>query len=218
MKCGNGIFVPSLLFVNQTQPEIDAITIRFQIKKLLINVDGLVVLSRVMKDLTQISLCGERQRIKFQTASGLRNCSIRLAVDEQIERIPLMGLRVIRIEFDGALECCFGLSPLKAVHVGVGKGDIRFSQGVVNLQGTDRCFFRHRKGVFRKNRRQTNIAAERIAVADAGIGQRIVWIDGDRLLKAFEPFLQSFDGALVPMVAAFEIELVSFSVFRIASD
>ena len=101
--------------------------IRFQFKSLLIEIDGSIILSSVMKYLAQLPVRSERQRIELEGALGLGNRFIRLRIEEQIERIPLMGLSVIRIEFDRALERCFGVGPLKAVHVGVGERGICLS-------------------------------------------------------------------------------------------
>src|SRR6266496_3865501 len=93
----------------------------FQLESPLIEIDCPIVLSSVMKHLAQISMRGERQRIEFQCAPGLGNRSIRLSVEEQIERVPLMGLWVIWVELDCALEGRFGFLPLKEVHVGMGQ-------------------------------------------------------------------------------------------------
>src|SRR5437773_3494907 len=56
-----------------------------------------------------------------------------------------------------------------------------------------------------------------IRVGESGIRQRVSRIERNRLLEVFDSFDDSFRGALVPRVAAAEIQSIGLHIFRVAT-
>ena len=82
-----------------------------------------------------------------------------------------------------------------------------FRQVVVELQGLARgvAF----QGIGRVGSDQSIGAEDGVAIGDAGIGLGIIRVGGDGLLKQVEGAANVGFGALVPVIAALQIKLIS---------
>jgi hypothetical protein len=89
-----------------------------------------------------------------------------------------------------------------------------FGEGDVDFQ----CFLRRglRLGD-RLLRRQYAVAAQHnVCIRQSGVSRRVPGIKIDRLAEIFYAFLYSFLGSLVPVIAALQVCLVSFSVLGVS--
>ena len=113
------------------------------------------------------------------------------------------------------LEFIFRRRPLPLVpEADVREADARFGKLRVELQG----FHGRRLGAQKGGARRHHAIArhQRVAVGQPCVGERVVRIERDGLLEVFDALAQVFFGAPVPVVAAFEVELISGGVFGVA--
>ena len=119
----------------------------------------------------------------------------------------------IRIELDAALELGFGCRPVPVEpQLDVPERDVRFAQRGIELHGLERGGLRFR------DRFDPERTEEQIRVGEPGVGNGILRIFGNRLLQILDRLLVAVDRALVPVVAALEIQLVSFGIVGVPAD
>ena len=111
---------------------------------------------------------------------------------------PLMGGGVVRVQLNGTTELRLGRRELDIHDQRVGQAGMRFGQAVVELHRLPCGHERFRNIVL--GRRSGINRDDRMRVTQARIGQRIVRIEVDRLLKIAYRLLQVLGRALVPEV------------------
>ena len=123
---------------------------------------------------------------------------------------------VIGIRGDGAAEFLVGFGKIPIViKVRIGQSGVSLRQGIIQFESFERCRFSLGTSL---EGRQPKIRAvsNGIAICQAGVCQRVSGIFFNGLLKISESLLHSIIGSLVPEVAAAQIELVGFGIFRVA--
>src|SRR6266487_2025830 len=134
-----------------------------------------------------------------------------------MNRIPLMSRRIIWLEFYTALELFLRLRPVPiVVHQNMRQRRVRFGECVIQCQRLYcrffclwHCFVWGGKIVKRQSSvgiRQADVAKSKIRIAL------------DALLEVLDRLFDSIRSALVPKIAAAQVELIRLRVSAVALD
>src|SRR2546425_593895 len=124
-----------------------------------------------------------------------------------------MSRRVVGIELDRSFEFPLGCGPVPfVIHMSQRQGGVGLGQSVVNLQGLGGRGLGLGPGLAR--RLYLVIAVDGVAISQAGIGQSVAGVLLNRLLEVLDRAFERLFGPAVPVIAALQIKLVGFGVFR----
>src|SRR5438270_3215029 len=128
-----------------------------------------------------------------------------------------MGLRIIRIQLDRALEFPLSPGPVAIVIIlNVSQRDMRFGEAFIDLYGFQRCCLGlWQRLVWRYGAAGIRRAQQIISVGQAAVSQRERGIFSYRLLKVFERLLQPFFGSFVVIKTSFQLKLISLITFSV---
>ena len=129
--------------------------------------------------------------------------------------VPLVRRRVARIELDGTPESLLRTTPVPVVNEETPRQRrVRFRQRIVERDRLSRVEL----GVLEAlvHRHVPIIDVQRVGVGKPGVSQRVVRIERDRFLEVLDAFGDSFRSALVPGVAAAQVQPIRFHVLGVA--
>src|SRR5205814_5692647 len=127
--------------------------------------------------------------------------------------ILLVRNRVIWVQLNGALKFPIRLRGIEIVKPNRDRQrSTRFSQSVVQLKG---LLCRRRRFRVTISRSACRVAGEPyVTIGDSGVGECVVRVRRDGLLKIIDRLLQIAAGALVPKKSALQVKLVRFGILR----
>src|SRR5207247_2504149 len=135
----------------------------------------------------------------------------------QIARIPEMRGRIALLELDRPLESSLRTQPVPIVKQAHTRArGVRLGEAVVDPYRRVGSRLRRREHVLRGN---VAVVPQRdMGVSQPRVGQRIARIDGDRLLKVLDAFLEPTCRLPPPEVARLELKGVALHVGRARLD
>src|SRR5947199_6819732 len=134
-----------------------------------------------------------------------------------MNRIPLMRRRIIWVEFYAALELFLRCRPVPiVVYQNMRQRRVRFGECVIQCQRLYcrffclwHCFMWGRKIV----KRQSSVA-----ISQADVAKSEIWIAFDALLELLDRLFDSVRSALVPKIAAAQVELIRLCIRAVVLD
>src|SRR6185295_7658683 len=99
------------------------------------------------------------------------------------------------------------------MHINMSQGSVDFRERVIDFECFQCGCTSARESFFGQHRCDPDISKLGVAIGQACVCQRIVWVALNRLIKALDGTVQRFFCSLVPVEAALQVEMMSCSVF-----
>ena len=145
-----------------------------------------------------------------------RECSLKLRQrlvdaifrEEQQERIKIMSIRIIRVELDRAPILRLGFIPLPSRGQRAASRRVRFGGRIIKLKRLARGLVRQHTRLLEGNACAV-VTYHVVSVREAGVGQCIIGISGNRLSEEINTLLQAIRASPIPLLPPLQIQTIS---------
>ena len=158
--------------------------------------------------------------IDLMRATDLRQRLVVASEPGERHRVPVIRVRVIGFELEGAQQFAHAVvAPPLVGEQDLAEGRVRRRQRVIERQRFFRRGARPRHGLARPQALRHRRAQAELdpAIAEAGVGQRITRIDGDRAFETLHRLQQALARAFAPQIAAAQVMVVGSRVVGVAA-